>query len=235
MIEQSEAKAIVAEAMGTGLLVVCVVGSGIMASELSAGNAALALLANSAATAAVLVVLVTSLGLVSGAHLNPAVTLVGAVRGTVGWSLAARYVTAQFLGGAIGAALAHGMFEQAFWQLSTRPRGGSGQLIGEFVATFGLMLSIVLTGRHRPQALPAVVGLYIGSAYWFTSSTSFANPAVTLARAFTDTFTGIRLSDVPAFVVVQLLGAYCGGALGGWLAPEKPQKLLVDDREGEQR
>lgn len=229
MTDREMTRAIVAEALGTALLVACVVGSGIMAADLSAGNIGLALLANSVATAAVLVVLVTSLGPVSGAHFNPAVTFASAMRGDVGRRLAAFYVAAQVVGGLFGAALAHGMFEQALWQQSGHPRGGTGQLLGEFVATFGLMFSIVLTARHRPYALPAVVGLYIGSAYWFTSSTSFANPAVTLARAFSDTFTGIRLSDVPAFVVAQFVGAYCGAALGGWLAPPTRQVSLVEE------
>lgn len=233
MTEPGATRAVVAEAVGTGLLVACVVGSGIMAADLSAGNTGLALLANSAATAAVLVVLVTSLGPISGGHFNPAVTLVSAARGDLSRRSAASYVAAQMLGGLFGAALAHGMFEQALWQQSAHARGGAGQLVGEFVATFGLMFSIVLTARHRPLALPAVVGLYIGCAYWFTSSTSFANPAVTLARAFTDTFAGIRLSDVPAFVVAQLAGACSGAALAGWLAPETGQALRIEEHEGE--
>jgi glycerol uptake facilitator-like aquaporin len=229
MIEPRTARAVVAEAVGTAMLVACVVGSGIMAADLSAGNTGLALLANSAATAAILVVLVTTLGPISGASFNPAVTFVNAATGDVSSRLAAAYVSAQLLGGLVGAVVAHGMFEQALVQQSAHGRGGIGQLVGEFVATFGLMFSIVLAARHRPNALPAIVGLYIGSAYWFTSSTSFANPAVTLARAFTDTFAGIRLSDVPSFVAAQLVGAYFGAMLAGWLAPEAP---IVDSERG---
>ncbi|HRQ15217.1 MAG TPA: MIP/aquaporin family protein [Promineifilum sp.] len=220
MSKPSVARAVVAEGVGTGLLVACVVGSGIMALDLSGGNTGLALLANSLATAAVLVVLVTSLGPVSGAHFNPAVTLASALTGKLGRGLAVAYVASQVLGGFLGTTLAHAMFEQALWQHATHERSGQGQMIGEFVAAFGLMFAIVLTARHRPSAVAAAVGLYIGSAYWFTSSTSFANPAVTLARAFSDTFSGIRLIDVPAFVVAQLVGAYCGALLAGWLAEE---------------
>lgn len=220
MTRRDVARALVAEGLGTGLLVACVVGSGVMASDLSAGNAGLALLANSLATAAMLVVLVASLEAVSGAHFNPAVTLASASGGKMRAGLAASYMASQVLGGLLGTALAHGMFEQALWQQATQQRNGAGQLAGEFVAAFGLMLAIVLTARNRPAALPAVVGLFIGSAYWFTSSTSFANPAVTLARAFSDTFAGIRLTDVPAFVVVQFAGAWCGSLCGGWLAGE---------------
>lgn len=233
MSKPDAVRAIVAEAVGTGFLVACVVGSGIMAWNLSAGNTGVALLANSLATAAILVVLVTSLGPISGAHLNPVVTLVGVVRGDISRGLAAAYMASQVLGGLLGAALAHCMFEQALWHAATHQRSGTGQITGEFVATFGLTFAIVLTARHRPAALPAVVGLYIGSAYWFTSSTSFANPAVTLARAFSDTFTGIRLIDVPAFVVAQFLGGYSGAALGGWLALQPRKLSLVDEHEGE--
>lgn len=226
-------RAIVAEGLGTGLLVACVVGSGIMAADLSAGNIGLALLANSVATAAMLVVLVISLGPVSGAHFNPAVTLASALRGNLSRGLAASYMASQVLGGLLGTALAHGMFEQALWQHSAHQRDGIGQFVGEFVAAFGLMFAIVLTARHRASALPAVVGLYIGAAYWFTSSTSFANPAVTLARAFSDTFTGIRLMDVPAFVIAQFIGASCGGAFGAWLVADVQSTLLIEDHESE--
>lgn len=231
MSKQDVARALVAEGLGTGLLVACVVGSGVMASDLSAGNVALALLANSVATAAILVVLIVSLGPVSGAHFNPAVTLTSALTGSMGPGVAASYMASQVLGGLLGTALAHGMFEQPLWQQATQQRHGVGQFVGEFVAAFGLMLAIVLTARKQPASLPAVVGLFIGSAYWFTSSTSFANPAVTLARAFSDTFTGIRLTDVPAFVVAQFAGACCGSLLGGWLAGRERPALLIEEDE----
>lgn len=233
MNKRDVARALVAEGLGTGLLVACVVGSGVMASDLSAGNVGLALLANSAATAAILVVLVVSLGPVSGAHFNPAVTLPSALKGSMGLGLASAYMASQVIGGLLGTALAHGMFEQALWQQATQHRQGMGQLTGEFVAAFGLMLAIVLTARNRPAALPAVVGLFIGSAYWFTSSTSFANPAVTLARAFSDTFTGIRVTDVPAFVVAQFAGAFCGSLCGGWLAGEERTALVAEGQESD--
>ena len=233
MNKRDFARALVAEGLGTGLLVACVVGSGVMASDLSAGNMGLALLANSAATAAILVVLIVSLGPVSGAHFNPVVTLTSALSGGMGPCIAASYMASQVLGGLLGTVLAHGMFEKALLQQATQQRHGSGQFVGEFVAAFGLMLAIVLTARKQPSALPAVVGLFIGSAYWFTSSTSFANPAVTLARAFSDTFTGIRLTDVPAFVVAQFAGACCGSLCGGWLAGRERPGLLIEEDESD--
>lgn len=233
MDKPSVARAVVAEGVGTGFLVACVVGSGIMALDLSGGNTGLALLANSLATAAVLVVLVASLGPVSGAHFNPAVTLASVLTGKLGRRLAAAYVASQILGGLLGTTVAHAMFEQALWQHATHQRGGLGQIVGELVAAFGLMFTIVLTARDRPCAAAASVGFYIGSAYWFTSSTSFANPAVTLARAFSDTFAGIRLIDVPAFVVAQLAGAYFGALLAGWLGEEtRPTRLIAESEMG---
>lgn len=220
MIRPSALRMVAAEAIGTAMLVACVIGSGIMAVSLSPTNVSLALLVNAMATASLLVVLVGLLGPISGAHLNPAVTLAQALNGKIGAVTAIQYVAAQALGGLTGAIIAHGMFNQPLLQLSTHVRSGFGQLLGEFVATFGLMLSISLAARLRPSMLPAVVGLFIGSAYWFTSSTSFANPAVTFARAFTDTFSGIRLEDVSAFIAVQLLGAYAGGIVGLWLGQD---------------
>ena len=209
---------LVAEALGTGLLVVTVVGSGIMAERLT-DIPALALLANAAATAAALVVLVTILRPLSGAHFNPAVTIAAALTRDVTPKVAAGYIVAQVIGGLVGTALAHLMFDLPVVQLSQHARTGPGQWLAEIIATAGLLLVIGLAGKRQPAAIPALVGLYIGAAYWFTASTSFANPAVTLARAFTDTFSGIALTDVPAFIVAQLIGAALGLALARWLNP----------------
>ena len=209
---------LVAEALGTGLLVATVVGSGIMAERLT-DIPALALLANAAATAAALVVLVTILRPLSGAHFNPAVTIAAALTRDVTPKVAAGYIVAQVIGGLVGTALAHLMFDLPVVKLSQHARTGPGQWLAEIIATTGLLLVIGLAGKRQPSAIPAVVGLYIGAAYWFTASTSFANPAVTLARAFTDTFSGIALTDVPAFIVAQLIGAALGLALARWLTP----------------
>jgi glycerol uptake facilitator-like aquaporin len=209
---------LVAEALGTGLLVATVVGSGIMAERLT-DIPALALLANAAATAAALVVLVTILRPLSGAHFNPAVTIAAALTRDITPKVAAGYIVAQVIGGLVGTALAHLMFDLPVVQLSQYARTGPGQWLAEIIATAGLLLVIGLAGKRQPSAIPAVVGLYIGAAYWFTASTSFANPAVTLARAFTDTFSGIALSDVPAFIVAQLIGAALGLTLARWLDP----------------
>jgi glycerol uptake facilitator-like aquaporin len=195
------------EALGTALLLAVVVGSGIMGEQLAAGNVAVALLANTLATGAGLVVLVTVLGPISGAHLNPAVSLVEAVAGRLSWGTFAAYVVAQVVGGVAGVLLAHGMFELPLLGVSTHVRTGAGQWISEVVATFGLVLVILGGARRAPESTPVLVGLYITSAYWFTASTSFANPAVTVARALTDTFAGIRPEDVPGFVLAQLAGA----------------------------
>ena len=195
-----------AEAIGTAFLLAGVVGSGIMAETLTE-DVALALLANTIATGAILVVLITGLGPVSGGHFNPAVTLAMMMRGRVGLVAAGLYVLAQLAGGLAGAGLAHAMFEQPLVQTSTRVRTGSAQALSEAVATFGLVFFIFAALRYREQAVAWTVGLYIAAAYWFTASTSFANPAVTLARAFTDTFSGIRPDDAPLFIAVQLVGA----------------------------
>lgn len=208
----------IAEAVGTAALLATVVGSGIMAEQLTA-IPALALLANSLATAAVLVVLVTILAPLSGAHLNPVVTLSALLNGVVRPATAMAYIAAQVVGAMLGTAAAHLMFDLPIAQLSQHARTGTGQWLGEVVATAGLLLVIGLGSKRQPAALPALVGLYVGAAYWFTSSTSFANPAVTLARAFTDTFSGISLADVPAFVLAQLVGAAAGVALARWLQP----------------
>ena len=195
-----------AEALGTAFLLAGVIGSGIMAETLTE-DVALALLANTIATGAILVVLITGLGPVSGGHFNPAVTLAMMMRGRIGLVAAGLYVLAQLAGGLAGAGLAHAMFEQPLVQTSTRVRTGSAQALSEAVATFGLVFFIFAALRYREQAVAWTVGLYIAAAYWFTASTSFANPAVTLARAFTDTFAGIRPDDAPLFIAVQLVGA----------------------------
>lgn len=205
-----------AEFLGTMLLVTAVVGSGIMAERLTQ-DVALALLANTIATAAVLVVLITVLGPVSGAHFNPAVSLVFAVRCELPLGLLGLYVAAQLFGGVAGTALAHTMFELVPLVPGIKVRTGASQWLAEAVATFSLVLAILGGIRYRPDAVPWLVGLIIASAYWFTASTSFANPAVTLARGFTDTFSGIAPGDVPAFVAAQGLGALAASFLTGWL------------------
>ena len=210
---------IAAEGLGAFFLFACVIGSGIMASNLSQGNDAIALLGNTAATGAILFVLITMLGSVSGAHMNPAVSLVAAMRGELAWRDAGAYIAAQLTFGILGAWAAHLMFDLPTLQLSVKARTGLGQWAGEAIATFGLILTILGTVRHRPQWVPAAVALYIAAAYWFTSSTSFANPAITVARSLSVTFAGIAPADVPAFVAAQLLGAGAAAWLGGWLFP----------------
>ena len=201
---------VAAEGLGAFFLFATVIGSGIMAQNLAGGNDAVALLGNTIATGAMLFVLIVMLGPISGAHMNPAVSLVAAARGELPWADAAAYVAAQLACGIIGAWAAHLMFELPTLQLSVKARHGLGQWAGEAIATFGLILTILGTVRHRPTAVPASVALYIVAAYWFTSSTSFANPAITIARSLSNSFAGIAPADVPAFVVAQLLGAGCG-------------------------
>jgi glycerol uptake facilitator-like aquaporin len=220
MDEPGLGRRLVAEALGTGLLVACVVGSGIMAAKLAGGNAALALLCNTLPTGAILVVLVTVLGPVSGAHLNPAVSAAFALRRELPPGELLAYVLAQVAGGIAGAALAHGMFDLPLVQASLTVRTGAGQWLGEATAAFGLLLAIFGCVRFNATAVPWCVGLYITAAYWFTSSTSFANPAVTIARGLSDTFAGIRPIDVPAFVAAQLVGALAASVLAGWLFAE---------------
>jgi glycerol uptake facilitator-like aquaporin len=207
MPERSLAVRALSEALGTALLLATVVGSGIMAVNLSGGNVAIALLANALATGAILVVLITCLGPVSGAHFNPAVSLVALLRGELPPASALIYVVVQAVAAIAGVLLAHAMFDLALVQTSATARTGTGQWISEGVATFGLVLAILLTVRHRPDMVAVVVGLYITSAYWFTASTSFANPAVTVARTFTGTFAGIAPGDAPAFIGAQIAGA----------------------------
>ena len=208
---------IVAEGLGSFFLFAGVIGSGIMAERLSGGNVAVALLANTMATGAILFVLITMLGPISGAHMNPAVSLVAASRGELAWRDAAAYILAQLAFGILGAWAAHLMFDMPLLQYSAKARTGVGQWAGEFVATFGLILTILGTVRFRREWVPASVALYITAAYWFTSSTSFANPAITVARSFSDTFAGIASGDVPMFVVAQLLGAGCAARIAPWL------------------
>lgn len=200
-------RALFAEALGTALLLATVVGSGIMGVKLAQGNDAIALLANAGATAAILYVLIVVLGPVSGAHFNPAVTLAMRLRGTLTTREAFAYVGVQVLAAILGVALAHGMFDQALLQPGKHAREGAAQWLSEGVATFGLLLTILLGVEYRPAAIPALVGAFIFAAYWFTGSTSFANPAVTLARSLTQSFAGIRPSDVPAFAAAQIVGA----------------------------
>ncbi|MBN8910734.1 MAG: aquaporin family protein [Rhizobiales bacterium] len=202
-----------AEFLGTALLLCTVIGSGIMGETLAGGNMAIALLANTIATGAMLVVLITMLGPISGAHFNPAVTAVFVARRETAPGDGAAYVLAQMAGAVLGVLAAHAMFDLPIFQLSQKARSGMTQGFSEWVATFGLVLTILLTLRTRAEAVAMSVGLYITAAYWFTASTSFANPAVTLARAFSDTFAGIRLADVPIFVAAQIVGAFCGLAL----------------------
>ena len=213
----SLARRLVAEGIGTAFLLVAVVGSGIMAERLAGGNMAVALLANALATGAALVVLITIFGPLSGAHFNPAVTLAFASRGELPWAIAGLYVAAQIIGGIAGVWAAHLMFELPVLQSSLTVRTGAGQWFAEGVATFGLLLTILGCVARAPSAVPYAVGLYITSAYWFTASTSFANPAVTIARSLSDTFAGIAPSGVPAFIAAQLLGAALAVIVSGWL------------------
>jgi glycerol uptake facilitator-like aquaporin len=204
-------------------LLAVVVGSGIMAERLSGGNVAIALLANTLATGAGLIALILTFGPISGAHFNPAVTLADAWAGGVPWRDVPAYIVAQVVGAFAGVAAAHGMFDLPLFFASQHERAGPSQLWSEFIATFGLLAVIWGTVKSRPSVTPFVVGSYITAAYWFTASTSFANPAVTLARAASDTFAGIRPLDAPGFIIVQLLGAFAATALFKWLIPTLPQ------------
>lgn len=209
-----------AEAIGSFFLFAAVIGSGVMAESLAGGNVALALLANTVATGAILYVLIAMLGPISGAHFNPAVTLAFALRRDLPPRDAVLFVLAQLAGGVIGAWAVHLMFDLPIVQFSTKSRAGIGQWSGEFVATFGLVLVILVLLRQRAAAIPAAVALYITSAYWFTSSTSFANPAITVVRSLSNTFAGIAPGDVPLFVAAQLAGALCAVVLARWLLAE---------------
>jgi len=210
-----------AEGLGAFFLFATVIGSGIMAENLSGGNDAVALLANTIATGAILFVLITMLGPISGAHMNPAVSLVAALRRELAWRDAACYAVAQLAFGIAGAWAAHLMFDLPTLQLSVKARTGLGQWTGEAIATFGLILTIIGTVRHRPAWVPASVALYIMAAYWFTSSTSFANPAITIARSLSDSFAGIAPAHVPAFVAAQLIGALVATGVARFLFDER--------------
>jgi glycerol uptake facilitator-like aquaporin len=209
-----------AETLGTALLLATVIGSGIMGERLASGNIALALLANSLATGAILVALILIFGPVSGAHFNPAVSIAFVLRQELPWRIAGLYILCQIAGAFIGVWIAHLMFDMPVWQLATKVRSGNGQWLSEAVAACGLLLTILGCLARVPLAVPYAVGLYITAAYWFTASTSFANPAVALARAFSDTFAGIALSGVPAFVIAELAGMAAAVVLSRLLWPK---------------
>lgn len=211
------ARKLVAEGLGTALLLAVVVGSGIMGERLAAGNTAIALLGNALATGAALVVLIWIFGPISGAHFNPAVTLVALSRRDLSLRTALAYVAVQIGGAALGVWIAHAMFGEPILQISTKARDGGAQAFSEVVATFGLIATILGTVRFRPDSTPMAVGLYITAAYWFTASTSFANPAVTLARSLSDTFAGIAPASAPAFILAQFVGALLAAGVFGWL------------------
>jgi len=222
-VKPSLQKRLVAEGVGSAFLLAAVVGSGIMGDRLSGGNVAIALLANSLATGATLVVLILIFGPISGAHFNPAVTLADASQRGISWRDVPGYISAQFLGSFLGVACAHMMFALPLFSESQHARHGISQVFSEFIATFGLVSVIWGSSRLRSTALPFAVGAYITAAYWFTASTSFANPAVTLSRSATDTFSGIRREDVPGFIAAQLCGAAAATVLFRWLVPARAQ------------
>jgi glycerol uptake facilitator-like aquaporin len=230
-------KKVVAEFVATALLLATVVGSGIMGERLAGGNTAIALLANTLATGAALVAIILAFGPISGAHLNPAVTLSDAWQGGIGWAEVPGYLAAQVMGAVAGVAVADLMFDLPTFTFSQHARSGPSQFLSEFVATFGLLAIIWGCARKRSSAVPFAVGAYITAAYWFTASTSFANPAVTIARSLTNTFAGIRPSDAPAFVAAQLLGAGAATALFRWLIPTLPAtaaQVVIPHQEGAQ-
>jgi glycerol uptake facilitator-like aquaporin len=214
------ARCVLSEALGTAFLLAAVVGSGIMAQRLAGGNVALALLCNTLATGAMLAVLILIFASTSGAHFNPAVSLAFALRGEMPWTIAGVYVVAQVIGAIVGVWAAHLMFELPVWQISTTLRTGAGQWLAEAIAAFGLLLTIFGCVGAAPGAVAYAVGLYITAAYWLTASTSFANPAVTIARSLSDTFAGIAPAGVLAFIVAQLLGSVAAVVLARWLWPQ---------------
>lgn len=219
-------QAVAAEALGSFLLFATVVGSGIMAERLAGGNVAIALLGNTLATGAILFVLITMLGPVSGAHFNPAVTLIMRLRGEVETSVAVAYVLAQLMGGIVGVWTAHLMFDETILQVSDKLRDGTGQIASEGLATFGLLLTILGTAKARPDYLPASVALYITAAYWFTASTSFANPAITIARSLSDSFAGIAPVSVSAFILAQIAGAIAAHFVSPIIFTNVPRKQI---------
>ena len=234
----SLSRRVVAEGTGAAFLVAAVVGSGIMGERLAGGNVAVALLANTIATGAALVTLILTFGPISGAHFNPAVTLADAWQRGLPWREVPGYVVAQVTGAFAGVAAAHLMFGEPLFTASTHARAGGSQAFSELVATFGLLAVIWGCSRLRSSAVPFAVGAYITAAYWFTASTSFANPAVTLARAATNTFAGIRPIDVPAFLAAQLVGAAAATALFRWLVPSLPKQateVVVPHGDGDGR
>jgi glycerol uptake facilitator-like aquaporin len=219
MVEPSLARRLAAEALGTGFLLATVIGSGIMGAKLAGGNIALALLGNTIPTGAMLVVLILIFGPISGAHFNPAVSIAFAMRDELTWREVGLYTASQIAGGVLGTWAAHVMFDLPIWQLSTTTRTGPGQWIAEIVATFGLLLTILGCVARVPTATPYAVGLYITAAYWFTASTSFANPAVTIARALSDTFAGIAPANAAFFIIAQVLGMTIAFLVAGFLWP----------------
>jgi glycerol uptake facilitator-like aquaporin len=220
---------LLAEGLGSALLAATVVGSGIMAERLSGGNVAVALLANTGATVAVLATLIALLGPLSGAHFNPAVSIIEALRGRLAWGDAGLYTVMQIAGCCFGALLAHLMFELPVWQASTHIRTGPAQWLAEGVATFGLLL--VVLGHRRSEDAPWMVACWIGAAYWFTASTSFANPAITIARSLTNTFAGIRPADMPGFIVAQFVGAFVALGIARVLFPAKQTAEVLSDTQ----
>jgi glycerol uptake facilitator-like aquaporin len=230
----SLSRRLVAEALGTAFLVATVVGSGIMAESL-AHDPAVALLANTLATGAILVVLITILGPISGAHFNPAVSMIFAVRRDLSWRIAGLYTLVQIAGGIVGTLAAHAMFALPLVEFSLKARTGGAQWFSEGVASFGLIATILAGIRHEQKSVPWLVGFYITAAYWFTASTSFANPAVAIARALTNSFSGIRPADVPGFIIAELIGALCGLALMTWLLrmPAESPSLKADPLKAE--
>jgi glycerol uptake facilitator-like aquaporin len=217
-----------AEGIGSFFLFAAVIGSGVMAETLAGGNVAVALIGNTLATGAMLFVLITMIGPISGAHFNPAVSLVFASRGELPWRDAAAFIVVQLLGGVLGAWAAHLMFDLPILEYSIKARSGIGQWTGEAIATFGLILTIIGTVRHRPAWVPASVALYITSAYWFTSSTSFANPAITVVRSMSNSFAGIAPHDVPMFVLAQLIGGAAAALISRALFDEHRPSVFVD-------
>ena len=220
-MHHTRSQRLAAELLGTAFLLATVVGSGIMAERLAGGNVAIALLGNTIPTGAILVVLITMLGPISGAHFNPAVTLAFALRKEISLPDSGLYVVVQIIGGILGVWAAHLMFDEQLLQFSMKARTGGAQWFAEFVACFGLVFTILVTLKNRAEAVPMAVGLYITAAYWFTASTSFANPAVTIARGLSDTFAGIQPAHVPGFVIAQLVGAVAAWTLCRWLLQEQ--------------
>jgi glycerol uptake facilitator-like aquaporin len=222
---------VTSEFLGTGILVATVVGSGIMGERLAGGNVAIALLANTIATGAALVALILTFGPISGAHFNPAVSIADAIEKGMSWTLAACYIPAPCLGAVVGAIVAHLMFGLPAVSVSHHVRSGNAQTFSEFVATFGLLSVIWGCSRRRSEMVAFAVGAYIAAAYWFTASTSFANPAVTIGRCLSDTFAGIRPTDVPSFILAQLCGAVTATFLFRWLVPSLPKEVLMATRQ----